>query len=151
MSEILETGAIYVCGFCFSSKAAHVLLIRKKRPIWQAGRLNGVGGKIENGETGINAMVREFQEETGASVSAEYWEYFALLEDKRGWSVMFFRSFMLDALELRETCATNDERLEPVFVDGIKRRSDVIENLKWLIPMALTSEPLRFQVVEAEL
>jgi 8-oxo-dGTP diphosphatase len=41
----------YACGFLFSLDRTRVLLIRKRRPAWQAGRLNGVGGKIEPGET----------------------------------------------------------------------------------------------------
>ena len=34
----------YVCGFLFSRDRARVLLIRKRRPAWQAGKLNGLGG-----------------------------------------------------------------------------------------------------------
>ena len=36
----------YVCGLLFSVDRTRVLLIRKRRPAWQAGRLNGVGGKV---------------------------------------------------------------------------------------------------------
>ena len=42
-----------------------VLLVRKDRPKWQKGRYNLVGGKIEKGETPIEAAVRELKEETG--------------------------------------------------------------------------------------
>ena len=34
----------YACGFLFSDDRRHVVLIRKRRPAWQAGKLNGVGG-----------------------------------------------------------------------------------------------------------
>lgn len=55
----------YVLGFMFNEDESKVLLIMKNRPAWQAGKLNGVGGKIEAGETPIQAMEREFAEETG--------------------------------------------------------------------------------------
>ena len=40
----------YVCGFAFDNTKQYVTLIEKKRPNWQAGYLNGVGGHIEEGE-----------------------------------------------------------------------------------------------------
>jgi 8-oxo-dGTP pyrophosphatase MutT (NUDIX family) len=55
----------YVLGFCFNTSLDKVVLIKKRLPEWQAGRLNGVGGHVEHGETTLGAMVREFREETG--------------------------------------------------------------------------------------
>lgn len=54
----------YVVGFLFSEDESRVLLVLKNRPAWQEGKLNGVGGKIEAGETPLQAMEREFKEET---------------------------------------------------------------------------------------
>lgn len=42
-----------------------VLVLKKSRPTWQAGRLNLPGGKIEPGETPEKAASRELKEETG--------------------------------------------------------------------------------------
>ena len=53
----------YVVGFMFSEE------ILKNKPDWQAGRLNGVGGKVEPNEYPDQAMVREFEEETGVRTS----------------------------------------------------------------------------------
>lgn len=58
---------LYVLGFAFDD-LGRVALIRKRRPDWQAGRLNGIGGHIENHETAYHAMVREFYEETGVKL-----------------------------------------------------------------------------------
>jgi 8-oxo-dGTP pyrophosphatase MutT (NUDIX family) len=55
----------YVLGFVFNLDKTKVALMRKTKPEWQRGRLNGIGGKIELGETSITAMHREFKEETG--------------------------------------------------------------------------------------
>jgi len=42
-----------------------VLLIRKDRPAWRAGRWNGIGDKVEPDEDPLAAMVREGPEEVG--------------------------------------------------------------------------------------
>ena len=42
-----------------------ILLVKKDRPAWQSGRLNLVGGKIEEGETPEQAALRELKEEAG--------------------------------------------------------------------------------------
>jgi 8-oxo-dGTP diphosphatase len=55
----------YCLGFLFSKSRNKVMLIKKKKPEWQAGKLNGVGGKLEKNEMPHDAMVREFYEETG--------------------------------------------------------------------------------------
>jgi 8-oxo-dGTP diphosphatase len=54
----------YSAGFLFSKDYKQVLLIKKEKPDWQRGLYNGVGGKVEPGETELNCMIREFEEET---------------------------------------------------------------------------------------
>ncbi len=49
---------------CFIRQGDRVLLIHKKRGLG-AGKINGVGGKLEPGETALEAMQREAQEELG--------------------------------------------------------------------------------------
>lgn len=56
---------LYCLGFAFSADGQEVLLIEKRRPHFQAGLLNGIGGSVEAGETPDQAMVREAQEEAG--------------------------------------------------------------------------------------
>ena len=51
-------------NLCFVVKDGRVLLIRKKRGLG-AGKINGPGGKIEPGETALEAAIRETQEEIG--------------------------------------------------------------------------------------
>jgi len=49
---------------CFLTRGDAVLMLRRRRPPNQ-GLWNGVGGKIEAGETPLAACVREVREETG--------------------------------------------------------------------------------------
>ncbi len=48
----------------FVVRDGHILLIRKKRGLG-AGKINGPGGRIEAGETSLEAAVRETREELG--------------------------------------------------------------------------------------
>jgi 8-oxo-dGTP diphosphatase len=49
----------------FNIEMNKVVMIKKTKPIWMYGLLNGVGGKIEQNEEPLSAMIREFHEETG--------------------------------------------------------------------------------------
>lgn len=53
-------------NLCFIVKDGRVLLIRKKRGLG-AGKINAPGGKLEAGETPLEAAVRETQEEVGVT------------------------------------------------------------------------------------
>lgn len=80
----------YVLGFQVSPKLDQILLIQKARPDWQAGRLNGIGGHVEPGETPIQAMVREFAEETPWGSEAEDWTHYAYMDKRGEWAVSVF-------------------------------------------------------------
>lgn len=121
----------YVCGFLFSPDRSRVLLIRKLRPPWQAGKLNGVGGKVEPGETAYQAMCREFREEAGLDVAD--WQRGVVLTGG-DWRGHFFRTFGdVDAARAR-----TDEPLERHGVAALP--PDVIPNLTWIIPLLLDDD-----------
>lgn len=61
----------YVLGFYLTPQG--VVLIRKSKPEWAKGKLNGIGGHIEEGETPLEAMVREFDEEAGIKSASDEW------------------------------------------------------------------------------
>lgn len=117
----------------FKPDRSAVVLIEKNRPAWQAGKLNGVGGKIEPGEWTVDAMVREFKEETGCETLTKDWEYFLTLEGG-DWRVYCYRAFR-DA-QLRWV---TDECPFWTFLDELREHPH-IPNLAWLIPMALDSD-----------
>lgn len=127
----------YVCAFAFSDDWEYVLLIRKARPEWQKGRLNGIGGKVEAGETPIQAMHREWEEETGQDPRINKWVNFACLS---GWNesgpfgVWFFRT-EIDIERLRSIrCQSPGEEFGRYPITYFS--TDYLPNLSWLIPMA---------------
>lgn len=123
----------YVLGFLFNKPASHVVLIQKEKPDWQKGLLNGVGGKIENGETVEAAMVREFEEETGVQVEGHEWRHFCLLSGN-DWVVHCYTAQNTAAFVAAKTMT--GELVYQEAIDGLQRKR-CISNLKWLIEMAL--------------
>lgn len=141
MTEDLK--AAYVAGFLFSSDAADVALIRKERPAWQHGKLNAIGGRILPGEDSIDAMRREFREETGIDISK--WHRFATLGDVRGWRVEFFVAFD----DLVYDCRTMTDEVVSIYTAD-QLPIACIPNLEWLVPLALYAlrQPNRFEFKE---
>jgi 8-oxo-dGTP diphosphatase len=129
----------YVAGFVFSDNGHNVVLIRKNKPDWQRGKRNGVGGKIEPGETPSQAMEREYNEEAGVLVDKMNWTLFCSIKFlSNGDTVHFFKLFSTDVF--RASRAQTDESLELEWTDDL--RDDVLPNLKWLIPLALSGDIL---------
>lgn len=123
----------YVLGFAFSRNRQNVVLIEKQRPEWQKGQLNGVGGKVELfDDSEVDAMVREFHEETGAVTTPGDWDHFATMV-ARGYKIHCFRSFS----DASKDCSTTTD--EEVISVPLKTLNEwpVIVNLKWLTAMAL--------------
>lgn len=118
----------YVAGFLFRNQGTQVALIEKQKPAWQAGKLNGIGGKIEPNESPEKAMIREFEEETGAHVVD--WRLFCRLNGP-DWTVHMYVSF--DPVEIKSMEA---EKVDWYYVEYIADH-DTIPNLRWLIPLAL--------------
>jgi|GEM_PF-174114 len=56
-------------NICFIRQGDRILLINRENPSWM-GCWNGVGGRLEKGETPRQSMVREIGEETGIPESA---------------------------------------------------------------------------------
>jgi 8-oxo-dGTP pyrophosphatase MutT (NUDIX family) len=122
---------IYVCGFLFDSQYDFVALVKKSKPDWQVGLLNGIGGKMEPMDRDTKeTMEREFHEET--QVIFTKWVPFLTLHVPEI-EVQFFtgradKRYRLVGLE--------DEpvgwyQTNPTF------RPAAVPNLQWLIPMAM--------------
>lgn len=67
-------------GYYFNKDLTLVNLIKKVKPASMSGKLNGIGGKLEWGETPVQAMVREFWEEAGVQTKEEDWKQFLTIE-----------------------------------------------------------------------
>jgi 8-oxo-dGTP diphosphatase len=130
----------YVLGFAFDEAGDRVVLIQKTKPAWQAGKYNGVGGKVEENETMIDAMVREFYEETGVETAINDWREYAFMVGP-DWSCAVY--CLGDGLIVDAVKTTTEEKIE---VFSTKALPNTISNVPWLIAMAKDSDRFHAQI-----
>jgi 8-oxo-dGTP diphosphatase len=132
----------YVCGFLFNKAKTEVLLIQKKRPEWQYGLLNGLGGRIEVFESSLQAMIREFKEESGYTF--DEWERFCELRVGDS-QVSFYRGFIDQ--DLYTFCSSPTDEKVAVYSLYDLDYLECVPNLSWLIPLALTDNQVRADII----
>ncbi len=120
---------VYVLALLFTPDRRRVALMRKTRPAWQAGRVNALGGKLLPGERAADAARREVREEAGVDVPD--WEEF-LVWDDAVYRMHAVRSFHPAADDVRTA-----EDQEVLLADARALPLEVIDNLRWLVPLAL--------------
>jgi 8-oxo-dGTP diphosphatase len=122
----------YVLGFMFNCYGDRLLLINKNRPLWQKGKINGIGGKLEANEHILEAMIREFKEETG--IFSTDWEHcITLYSSKEKWVVYVFRGNLNEKTDVYNYKHMTDETVLLADVDDLPK--NCIYNLKWIIPL----------------
>ncbi len=119
----------YVLALLFTPERDRVVLMRKTRPAWQAGRVNALGGKLHPGETPREAARREVREEAGVDVVA--WEEFLVWDDP------VYRMHALRAFDPAARHARTAEDQEVFLADVAALPANLIDNLRWLVPLAL--------------
>ena len=127
-----------VLGLAFDD-LDRVALIRKLRPDWQAGKFNGIGGKVEADETSCEAMSREFMEETGVHVNVLSWRHIGFMWAP-SWHVDIFT---YKGAEISQVKTCTDESVVLVSKEYVRRNADVcIGNIPLLIDAcSLKDEP----------
>lgn len=129
----------YVLGFLVDKKFQRVLLIRKTHPAWQAGKLNGLGGHIEECESPIMAMHREFREETGTDHEFVWNPRFVMtgVDYEVHVFVAFCEPRVMGGFD--HCSSPTDEELVVTSYDMLYRNR-VIENLRWMIPFVVDTQ-----------
>lgn len=126
----------YVAGFLFDKSLNLVVLIEKQTPEWQRGKWNGVGGKIEPGETPLQAMTREFKEEAALEITD--WTQYCTLRGRNS-EIHFFYSIM-DAAEVMNVRTLTKEQLGIWSLARVSMWSfPLLPNIRWILPMALVA------------
>lgn len=117
-----------VVGFVFYPSSS-VYLIRKKRPNWQAGKLNGIGGHVKKGELPEQAMRRECLEEAGLDISD--WTYICHMQGD-DWYLHVYSTIISARDELK---TMTDEEIELINMHDLIT-AETIPNTKFLVHMA---------------
>lgn len=123
----------HTLGFIFNQKKDKVLLILKERPRWQKGKLNGIGGKHEKGESSEECISRETKEETNLTIAPQNWQKYAEISMNTSIDVDVFTTIFSGP----ESKARSNESLQVDWYPVDALPSNVMSNLRWLIPVAV--------------
>ncbi len=124
----------YTVGFLFNADRSQVLLIHKLTPAWQRGKVNGLGGKYEEGEDAATCIARETREEAAIDVPVTGWRHIGSL---------FGTEWHVDVLTAQYAGPESDARsLEEQHVEWFPVNAlppNAMSNLHWLVPLCLNA------------
>jgi 8-oxo-dGTP diphosphatase len=134
---------------CFLLYQDAVLMIHRKKKPWKD-HLNGLGGKLEEGETKEESVIRELKEETGIVVSEDQLIYGGLLTWKlpdEELGLYLFTAKVSEKDYFKGSKETDEGTLEwkkLSEVCDIKNES-VAHNIPYFLPTIIMSQtPLRY-------
>ena len=134
----------YVLGFIFDEEYKNVVLIRKGKETWQKDIHNGIGGKVENDEEPIVAIVRECIEETGLYINS--WRQYCVMYGPEFTCICYSTT-----ADLNELSYLNDKEIPGEGILSIVPVKDLYHlprtsNLIWLIELAADKSDTRYSV-----
>lgn len=119
-------------GFIFNKDLKKVLLMHKTKPEFQAGKLNGLGGKIEGNETSVENFVREIKEEANLDLEKEKCIYIGKMQGRDWWCDTF--GYIYDG-DINDAKSMEIEQIE--WFDLKHLPENLLENVGWLIEITL--------------
>ena len=132
----------YVLGFMFNINLTEVALIRKNRPAWQCGKLNGIGGHIEPGEDPATAMCREFTEEAGLDTGYLHWSLRLIMRDEsRDGFVVYVYRYIKPVPHLTPYLTTTTDETVKIVKTARISRHECISNIPWMLNLLADLEP----------
>lgn len=108
-----------------------MLVIEKDRPAWQKGRLNLPGGKIEPGETPVDAAFREMMEETGLKTGEIV--QMGVMRD-RDLTIYCMRGWVRPEKQIKPR-EGETERVYWEEIDAVMKDPRLIPNLRAIVPL----------------
>jgi len=122
----------FTLGFIFDSSHKKVLLVHKQKPEWQKGKINGIGGKLEDGESHVACISRETREESCLIIPEDAWVFLGLLSTKNSWRIHTYMTTYEG--EMTDAQKGDHEEIEWFSCDELPE--ECIANLRWIIPFA---------------
>ncbi|PIR85729.1 hypothetical protein COU14_02770 [Candidatus Kaiserbacteria bacterium CG10_big_fil_rev_8_21_14_0_10_44_10] len=123
---------VFTVGLIFDSTLSEVVLMEKTHPEWQKGKLNGIGGKVEEGESVMECIVREVKEEAGVSSQSNDWIHFATLFEGVSKIEFFALKYTGNKSEIK---TLTDEKVSWYPVNNLPQ--NLVAGIGWLVPLAL--------------
>lgn len=142
-----KNSIIYCVGFAFNEDKSKVMLIRRSKPDWQKGKLNGIGGKVLRSESQFEGMQREFVEQAGIPTPMSDWKMYCTLhgEDYILYCFAIKLGKYVNALQSGGDIGWYNVE----DVSNWMPSNQLIHNVPWLVGMALDSR-VQYANVKAE-
>jgi 8-oxo-dGTP pyrophosphatase MutT (NUDIX family) len=104
-------------------------------------KFNGIGGKIENNESPVDAMIRECYEETGINVPLIEWDYIGPFA-KDNYQLNVFWTRLYDEINYQDVKNTEDgdEYLKWFNTLDVKDSNDIEADFKYFVGQAIFIE-----------
>lgn len=123
---------VLICLYHYLTE--RVLLIKKKRPKWQEGLFNLPGGKVEPGESPLEAATRKLKEETGINIVAAKLRLAGTVRGSWGTIYVYYNLYTKD--ETYEKLTDEEPIWWPTKV-GQLNDEKIIKNLRVIIPLCI--------------
>lgn len=130
----------YVLCYALNNNRDRVVIMKKNRPFYLAGKWNAPGGGVEHGESIGDASTREFLEETGVNIPKDRWDSIGRLEGE-GYIVHCLVSFTDDVMGAK---TMTDEEVKVVHYrkllrDIIRSPQNYSDDLGAMLQVAVSS------------
>ncbi len=122
----------YTLGLIFDQSLSQILLMHKTKPAFQVGKLNGLGGKIEEGETPEACIAREVREESGLNIKPAAWVRIGTTGGTN-WTMEVFAHRYLG--NLSDAKSLEAEQIEWFHINQLP--TTVLTNIPWMIAFAV--------------
>lgn len=119
----------------FVTQADSILTVEKRKPDWQKFRINLPGGKLEEGETALDASIRELFEETGITTGEA--KLLGVIEGP-DYRVHCVRHYVAARSYVRPVQKT-DEPVAFIKLVDLLANHRLIPNLRIIIPLMLAN------------
>jgi 8-oxo-dGTP pyrophosphatase MutT (NUDIX family) len=119
-----------------------------------AGRMNGIGGKVGIGEDFLSAARRETEEETGLKLRPQQFKFCGILRTVGGyeqdWLVVFFRAEVASCkLPVGENCQEGVLKwLTPTEFKKQAQQVEVVDDLNFIFPKYIQGDGQFFAVAK---
>ena len=122
---------------CFLSRGSNVLMLHRKRPPNQ-GLWNGIGGRLETGETPKQGMLREIREESGFMIEHVQFEGLVTWE---GFEIPAGGLYLFSAQAPQgEPCGNDEGELQWKPMDWVVSSREVVSNIHAFGPYVFRGE-----------
>lgn len=125
---------------CLIRRGEQILLLNREHPTWM-GRWNGIGGKLEEGETPEQSAVREIEEETGIQVEQLEWRGIVswISDEKQRGYMHVFLAEISEEYHYETPIHTAEGILDWKSIDWIlhPKNEGVTDSIPYFLPRAL--------------